>query len=99
MSRWNPQTIEERFADSHIPEPNSGCFLWVKSVDAYGYGDFVIRKIPLGDSRYKKERIKAHRLAWQLRASTESLSVVAERYGVAFQTVSEIRRRKIWKHI
>jgi hypothetical protein len=60
------ESIEQRFADSYIPEPNSGCFLWIKSVDAYGYGDFLISKIPLGDGKRKRERIKAHRLSWQL---------------------------------
>lgn len=30
--------IELRFHDKYIPEPNSGCWLWVAGVNACGYG-------------------------------------------------------------
>jgi|SRR5215469_7495180 len=156
------RSVEERFAESYIPEPNTGCFLWTRQVDKNGYGDFIVRKIPLGDGRYQKERIKAHRLAWELhrgsvpdemdvchscditscvnpdhlflgtaadnsadmvakerqargeslgrsklteadvlaiRASSETQAKLAERYGVVFQTISDIQRRVTWRHI
>jgi len=28
----------DRFNDSYIPEPNSGCWLWTLSLNRYGYG-------------------------------------------------------------
>lgn len=28
----------DRFNDSYIPEPNSGCWLWTLSHNRYGYG-------------------------------------------------------------
>lgn len=32
------RTLEQRLADYSIPEPNSGCWLWVGGVNACGYG-------------------------------------------------------------
>jgi len=153
--------VEVRFAESYTPEPNSGCFLWIGTLDAYGYGDFVIRKITVSKGVYRKERIKAHRFAWELdrgpipdglqvlhrcdvpacvnpdhlflgtptdnmadrdakerqargeifgrglteadvlaiRASSETQAKLAERYGVVFQTISDIQRRVTWRHV
>ena len=42
------------FEQHYIPEPNSGCWLWLGVPDNYGYG------------RYGKPSVKAHRLAWEL---------------------------------
>jgi len=33
-----------RFESSYIPEPNSGCWLWLGTVDSGGYGIFPLRK-------------------------------------------------------
>lgn len=33
-------TVKERFEESYIPEPNSGCWLWLKYLDDEGYGRF-----------------------------------------------------------
>lgn len=68
MSRWNPQSVQERFEDRFIPEPNSGCWLWTGEIDAYGYGSFYLAKIKEG-SRWRKTRAKAHRLSWALHYS------------------------------
>lgn len=35
----------------------------------------------------------------EIRASKESLTKTATKYGVVFQTISEIRNRKIWAHV
>lgn len=34
-----------------------------------------------------------------IRCSTESARAIAKRLGVAFQTISDVRRRKNWKHV
>lgn len=31
----------ERFMDRVLPEPNSGCWLWMGAVDRFGYGQFL----------------------------------------------------------
>lgn len=51
------RTEAERFADYVIPEPNSGCFLWVGGYRTTGYGQFNFRG---------KRSEKAHRAAWVL---------------------------------
>jgi ribosomal protein L37E len=38
------RTLEERFTDSFIPEPNSGCWLWLGSRDRKGYGQIRVAK-------------------------------------------------------
>lgn len=43
-----------RFDARHMPEPNSGCWLWVGAVDPDGYGNF----------EYRNTMIGAHRAAW-----------------------------------
>lgn len=46
----------ERFAESYIPEPMSGCWLWLGTMNAYGYGQF-----------FQNGRLfRAHRVAWEL---------------------------------
>ncbi len=49
-------SIISRFVAGYIPEPNSGCWLWIKSLDQDGYGWFSIN----GKS------IKAHVASWEL---------------------------------
>ena len=48
-----PQQLE-RFEDSYIPEPNSGCWLWAKRLYGGGYGAFNIAK----------RDMPAHRASW-----------------------------------
>lgn len=47
-----------RFERQHIPEPNSGCWLWAGSVDSYGYG-----QLSLGAGQGLQ---LAHRFSWRL---------------------------------
>lgn len=45
----------ERFEDAYATEPNSGCWLWLKSLDKDGYGWFYLNK-----------NMKAHVASWEL---------------------------------
>lgn len=45
-------SAQERFLSSVMPEPNSGCFLWIGFIDYNGYGKFSWKW--------------AHRLAYEL---------------------------------
>lgn len=49
-----------RFETNYIPEPNSGCWLWLGATLGKGYG-----QMQLGRSADKQERL-AHRVAWRL---------------------------------
>jgi hypothetical protein len=35
-----PRNIRERFEEKFIPEPNSGCWLWLACIQGFGYGCF-----------------------------------------------------------
>lgn len=49
-------TARERFFESYTPEPNTGCWLWTKSVDNGGYGGISING----------KDFLAHRFSWFL---------------------------------
>ena len=49
-------SLRERLDWYSIPEPNSGCILWLGALDSSGYGHLSIK--------WRHE--KAHRLAWEL---------------------------------
>ena len=49
-------TPEERFLGKCIPEPNSGCWLWLGAMSTSGYGNLRV------DGRW----LKAHRYAYEL---------------------------------
>ncbi len=48
--------IPEHFSDAYVPEPNSGCWLWIRSTNINGYGQAYVNKA----------KLMAHRYAWQL---------------------------------
>ena len=48
---------EERFQTKYIPEPNTGCWLWMADVDQKGYGRFSLNG---------GKRVKAHRFSWKV---------------------------------
>lgn len=50
-----PETKLARFVANYVPEPNSGCWLWLASVDHDGYGYFKWE----GETR-------AHRSSWRI---------------------------------
>lgn len=141
-------SIEDRFLSYVMPEPNSGCWLWVGRVRPDGYGQFYINS---GDPCSL-----AHRAAWkifrgeiaeaafvchrcdvticvnpnhlftgtqsdnirdmlnkgrggvqrltpaavrEIRASAESVPVLARRYGVVDGAIHNIITRTSWKHV
>jgi hypothetical protein len=53
-----PKTIEERFHGSYIPEPNSGCWLWL--------GEVYSARKPYGRLLVNRKHIRAHRISYSL---------------------------------
>jgi hypothetical protein len=53
----NNRTLQSRLEQYSIPEPNSGCWLWIGADDGHGYGQLNIGG----------KVIKAHRAAWELK--------------------------------
>jgi hypothetical protein len=48
-------TVEERFEDGHIPEPTTGCWLWLNSLSRDGYGKIRTSAGRLGAHVYSYE--------------------------------------------
>lgn len=54
--------VRARFEEKVIPEPNSGCFLWMAAVGgSQGHGQFYLRK-----SKSENGLYAAHRCAWMM---------------------------------
>lgn len=56
--------LVERFWAKTMPEPNSGCWLWMFAVDEGGYGKFQITNHGAGPKQF---HVRAHRFALALR--------------------------------
>jgi hypothetical protein len=56
VKRESGSTLAERLQFYSMPEPNSGCWLWLGSVSHWGYGEI----------RWKKKNLRAHRVSWEL---------------------------------
>jgi hypothetical protein len=52
MPRWPEKNDIERFESRHIPEPNSGCFLWLSAPTSTGYGSIELRGRTLSAHRF-----------------------------------------------
>ena len=52
-------SLHDRFYDKFIPEPNSGCWLWIGGIKEYGYGI-------IGLGRREEGTDKAHRVSWRI---------------------------------
>ncbi len=50
-------TLIERIERLSIPEPNSGCWLWLGQVSRIGYGQIMLSP--------GQRKTKAHRAAWE----------------------------------
>ena len=46
--------LKSRFEAKYVPDPNSGCWLWIGAVDSSGYGNF----------RYKDRYLGAHKVSY-----------------------------------
>ena len=150
--RNSHNTEPARFDAQYIPEPNSGCWLWIGAVNNKGYGRIRVNgkqvlahrasyeairgAIPVGfvvlhvcdnsicvnpyhlrigtqaqnlaDMRIKGrgnigERNGQRKLtesqALEIRNSRVPLKRAAEMYGVSRQTIYNIRKNLIWKHV
>ncbi len=51
-------SIEVRFLEKMIPEPNSGCWLWTASLTNKGYGEIMLK--------HSRRTAYAHRISYQL---------------------------------
>jgi hypothetical protein len=62
MPGCQAKSLSTRFAEKCVPEPNSGCWLWVGPDNGKGYGLLGIRNRP------KKIRynLLAHRASWTI---------------------------------
>lgn len=49
-----PHVTRYIFEDAYIPEPNTGCWLWVRGTDSNGYGNYW----------YRRKNMKAPRASW-----------------------------------
>jgi hypothetical protein len=50
-------SVKDRFEAQYIPEPNSGCWLWVGAVSDVGYGKMIA---------FGQPKASAHRVSWRL---------------------------------
>jgi hypothetical protein len=57
VSRWPARTLEERFMEK-VEKTEDGCWLWLASLDARGYGQFRRPEPP--------HIAKAHRVSYEL---------------------------------
>ena len=56
--RWDGATLEGRFEAKYIPEPNSGCWLWIGGCTPSGYGNIWVNEI--------KRKDHAHRVSYRM---------------------------------
>lgn len=50
------KTLKERFEDKYIPEPNSGCWIWIGATNPWEYGNMMVNR----------KTISAHRVSWMI---------------------------------
>lgn len=60
-SGYNKRSLKEAFEDNFIPEPNSGCWIWLGGIFPLrgGYGSFTHRRSNIYCRR-------AHRVSWEI---------------------------------
>src|SRR4030095_5152697 len=67
------------------------------ALDCVAKGRWGKRNFPRGENHHNAKITEA--TVREIRQSIDTLVVCAERYGLHFGTVSDIRRRKTWRHI
>jgi hypothetical protein len=50
------KTLRERFESKYVPEPNTGCWLWIACTNSDGYGHIKVNG----------NQVRAHRLSYEL---------------------------------
>lgn len=58
------KSLRERFENKYVPEPNTGCWLWLSTINSSGYGEFWAN----GSWREDGTRIppvRAHRFSYE----------------------------------
>lgn len=61
MPGKTPKPLKEKILDGCIPEPNSGCWLWLKSTRYFGYGSVGIGSMTDGT----RASVPAHRASFE----------------------------------
>lgn len=56
FGKWSRMQVMQRFLEYASPEPNTGCWLWTKTVDSHGYGRMYVKGGAHG----------AHRVSYEL---------------------------------
>lgn len=52
------KTVIQRFEEKFVPEPNTGCWLWIRRCNKAGYGKFSINSNPVYAHRFSFEMYK-----------------------------------------
>lgn len=62
-----PKTsIEEAFQARYIVDGLTGCWIWIGDKDKNGYGIWQLKKVPLGNGRYERKRIRVSRYSYEV---------------------------------
>lgn len=76
-------TLAERFYAGYIPEPNTGCWLWIKACT------------PLGDVL---DEAKVEIIRVRIAAGVTNLDIARE-FGVGKHLISAIKIGRTWSHV
>ena len=104
MTRWNTP-LSERFDMRTIPEPNSGCIIWLGAMSGDGYGSINIDGHIRCAHRVNYERVKGlvpdghvldHLCRVRLCVNPEHLEPVLHIANVARGRLSEVMRAHTW---
>jgi hypothetical protein len=68
---WRRLSLDERFDEKWMVEPNTGCHLWLAATNAFGYGQF---KIP-------ERQVPAHRFAYERKYGPVPHGLVLDHYA------------------
>jgi hypothetical protein len=84
-----------RFVDKYIPEPNSGCWIWVGDINDSGYGiiDIRLKGIDHGMAKLSEAQVL------EIRGSRARLRDISSRYGIGLSQASRLRNGQGWKHL
>jgi hypothetical protein len=55
------RSVQARFEEQHVEDPETGCWLWLGNMDAYGHG-----RLRVMGADGKPRRAQAHRVSWQM---------------------------------